>query len=81
MGGGEESWGWEARSPRLPQDVEQVVFNNLEAVPESLEVKDWFEEVSLFKVARKARLPAKHLVHPGSVRIVLEDVGALVACL
>ncbi|CAJ1434076.1 unnamed protein product [Effrenium voratum] len=34
----------------LPQDVEQVVFNNLEAVPESLEVKDWFEEVSLFKV-------------------------------
>lgn len=34
----------------VPEDFEQVVFNNLEAVPESLEVQDWFRDVSLFKV-------------------------------
>lgn len=34
----------------LPPELDQVVFNNLEAVPESLEVVNCFEEVSLFKV-------------------------------
>lgn len=35
---------------RLSPELDQVVFNNLEAVPESLEVVNCFEEVSLFKV-------------------------------
>ncbi|CAE7717786.1 ELD1 [Symbiodinium sp. KB8] len=34
----------------LPADVDQVVFNNLEAVPESFDIDDWFKDVSLFKV-------------------------------
>ncbi|CAE8648654.1 unnamed protein product, partial [Polarella glacialis] len=34
----------------VQDEYDQVVFNNLEAVPESLHVKDWFREVSLFKV-------------------------------
>ncbi|CAE7259455.1 ELD1 [Symbiodinium natans] len=34
----------------LQPDVNQVVFNNLEAVPESFDIEDWFRDVSLFKV-------------------------------
>ncbi|CAK8991116.1 unnamed protein product [Durusdinium trenchii] len=34
----------------LPPEIEQVVFNNLEALPESFEITNWFEEVTLFKV-------------------------------
>eukprot|EP00439_Symbiodinium_sp_Y106_P074422 s501_g14.t1 len=34
----------------LPADVDQVVFNNLEAAPESVDIDDWFKDVSLFKV-------------------------------
>ena len=41
-------------------DLEQVVFNNLEAVPESLEVVNCFEEVSLFKVHQRLRQHSGH---------------------
>ena len=34
----------------VPAHIEQVMFANHEAVPETLELTDWFEEVSLFKV-------------------------------
>ena len=47
---------------RLPPELDQVVFNNLEAVPESLEVMNCFEEVSLFKVHQT---PSSHLICRG----------------
>jgi len=34
----------------VPGSYDQVLFHNLEALPESLEVEDWFREVTLFKV-------------------------------
>lgn len=34
----------------VPDLYDEVVFHNLEAVPESMDVQDWYREVNLFKV-------------------------------